>query len=207
VTIADPRVDRLFYGAPALHTRWAGWTLKGSLVRSRRRFLAKAPASALAAVRAALSPEALHYLEGDVLVSARMACEPLIELDEQVVRHAMGGDPKGMLAFAREIATYDLDGGLYRGMLRIIGGALSLRVYATAYETYFHPGRIVVLESDARGATLGLEGVVLPRYMCTYGFAGYIERLLEIARSPRPVRHECRHEGAGRCAWRIDAAS
>jgi hypothetical protein len=196
--------ERLFYGAPALRGRWKDWTLKGSLVRSRRRYLAQHAPGAIETIRAALDAEGRHYLDGDVLVSERMPVGPLVALDEQIVLHAMDGDVSRMQSFGREIASFDLEGGLYRGMLRAVGGSISLRVYAIAYQSYFQPGSIETVHSDERSTTLALRGVVLPRYMCTHGFTGYIERLLELAGATRRVTHDCAHEGADVCSWRVD---
>ena len=197
--------DREFYGLASLRGRWSEYTLKGSVIRSRRRYLDLHAPRAIDAIRAELGAAAREYLDGDVLVSARLPYAPLFELDAAIVRHAMGGRVEPMLAFAHESATHDLDGGMYRSLLRMIGGPLSVRVYATAYQGYWHPGRISTA-SENRGSVVTLEDVVMPRYMCRYGFTGYIERLLEIANVPSRVAHECCHEGSRACRWVVSAA-
>jgi len=197
--------DREFYGLASHRGRWSETSLKGSLIRSRRRYLDRHAPRAIDAIRAELGPAAREYLDADVLVSARLPYSPLVELDSAIVRHAMGGRVELMLEFAHEIATHDLDGGMYRSLLRMIGGPLSLRVYATAYQSYWHPGQ-VSSASESRGSVVTLQGVIMPRYMCRYGFTGYIERLLEIANVPSRVAHECCHEGAHACRWVVSAA-
>lgn len=181
---------------------WKRWTLKGSIVRSRRRFLDTRAPQHIDAIRQALGPEARRYLDDDVLVSARMPYPPLVELDKQIVLHAMGGKVPGMLTMAHDIAIHDLDGGLYRGLFRLIGGSLSLRIYALAYQTYFQPGSLTVVEGTDE-STITLNEMILPRYMCRYGFSGYMERVLRMAGDKRAVRHDCAHDGRPRCVWRI----
>ena len=193
--------DLAFFGQPGLGT-WQDWTLKGSLVRSRRRYLDAHAPDRIAAIRSVIGPEARHYLEGDVLVSARLPYPPLVELDKQIVLLAMGGQVSGMRTLADEIAKFDLDGGLYRGLFRLIGGTLSMRVYAMAYQTYFQPGSVSVSEGNAE-SIITLNDVILPRYMCEFGFTGYLERMLRMARDERTVRHDCVHAGQRQCSWRV----
>ncbi len=192
--------DRAFYGLASHRGSWERCTIKGTVVRSRRRYLDTRAPHALPAILADLGSEARRYLEGGVLVSQRVPYGPLVEIDSAIVMHAMDGEVTRMHEFAHEIAAFDLDGGLYRGLLSALGGNLSLRLYTTLYQTYWQPGRVTASIASDR-TTITLEDVVMPRYMCMHGFTGYIERMLEIASSPSDVVHRCLHDGATECAW------
>lgn len=194
--------EQRFYGLARHRASWAQLRLKGSIVRSRRRYIDAHAPRMVSEIREALSPEAARYLDGDVLVSERVPYAPLVELDEQIARRVMRGDVAQMRPFAWEIASHDLDGGLYRNLLSTLGAGLSLRLYATLYQTIWQPGDVTA-RADGDGIHITLTGTVLPRYMCTYGFTGYVERLLEIASSPSDVVHHCLHDGAAECTWTV----
>lgn len=188
-------------GDPKHRLRWERWTIKGSVVKMRRRYLEAH--GQLDAVRSVLSGDALKYVNGDVMVSSRLPYPPLVDVDRAITTHAMGGDVAKMHLFGRENATHDLGGGLYRGILKLIGGRLSISVYSTAYQMYFSPGRIESRADDDGVVTIALRDLVLPRYMCTYGFTGYVDRMLELAGAPSKLEHNCVHDGASACTWRV----
>lgn len=196
----DRSFEQRFYGLARHRASWMQLRLKGSIVRSRRRYLDAHAPRMVSEIRAALGPEATRYLDADVLVSERVPYAPLVELDEQIARRVMGGDVAQMRAFAWEIASHDLDGGLYRNLLSTLGGGLSLRVYSTLYQTIWQPGSLHARAHEG-AVHLTLSGTTLPRYMCAHGLTGYAERLLEIASSPSDVVHHCVHDGAPQCTW------
>jgi hypothetical protein len=204
--MADDGFERAFLGIASHRDSWARCTVKGNVVRSRPRYLAEHAPSSLATLRARLSPEARRYLDGEVLVTERVPYAPLVEIDREIALVAMHGEVARMRAFAHEIASHDLDGGLYRGLLSMLGGGVSLRLWAVVYQSFFAPGRVTARSEGT--TTVVTLSQVMPRYMCMYGFTGYIERLLEIARSPSHVEHRCVHDHAlAHCEWHIRARS
>ena len=82
--------------------------------------------------------------------------------------------------------------------VRLIGGRLSLKAYSAAYTLYFRPGSLPVIAPGV----VELQGMVAPRYLCAYGFTGYMERLLALAGViGAKISHTCVHDGAPACRW------
>ena len=177
--------------------------MKGNVVRARPRYLALHAPAEIAPIRARLGPEARRYLDGEILLTERVPYAPLVELDREIALHAMSGEVARMQAFAREIASNDLDGGVYRGLLAMLGGGMSLRLWAILYQSFFTPGRATATTQG--DTTIIALDQVMPRYMCAYGFTGYVERLLELARAPSDVVHHCVHDDIelAHCEWHI----
>lgn len=200
--MADDGFERAFYGIASHRGSWERCTVKGNVVRSRPRYLAEHAPSAIASIRDRVGAEARRYLDGEVLLTERVPYPPLVEIDREIALVAMQGEVARMRRFAHEIASHDLDGGLYRGLLSMLGGGMSLRLWAVVYQSFFAPGRVTARSEG--GTTIVTLSQVMPRYMCTYGFTGYMERLLEIARSPSDVVHRCVHDhGLSQCEWHI----
>lgn len=172
--MSSPRLfERQFYGSAVRRDRWLGAFIKGSVVRSRRRYLDERDRGAQDRIRAQVGPEARAYLDTPPPVTARVPYAPLVEIDAAIVECVMAGDVARMRDFGRDIASHDLT-GLYRAMLRTVGRASSLGVYAMLFRLYWEPGRLVArAEPDATVITM--EGLILPRYMCRYGVTGYLE--------------------------------
>lgn len=210
--MATPGFDEAFYGRSQHRGAWNAITVKGSIVRSRRRYVDAHAPDALVSLRATLGEAARSYLDGETLVSARVPYAPLVELDEAIARVVMAGEIAQMRDFAHEMAAHDLSGGLYRHLLGALGAGLSLRLWASLYQNFWEPGRASAT-GVAGGVRVTLEGAIYPRYMCRYGFTGYVEQLLEIATARRAhpsiatarslVEHTCVHDGAPACQWLI----
>ena len=128
--------------------------MKGSIPRSRRRFLEQRGAAVLAGIGEAVGAEARRYLVDEVLVTERVPFAPLVDLDRQIALQVMQGDVAQMRIFAHEIAAHDLDGGLYRGLLGTLGRALSLKLWAgsrpTGLTTHWAHDRLGVSAESTR---------------------------------------------------------
>jgi hypothetical protein len=186
------------YGATKHRAAWARWQCKGTLVRARRRYIDERAPDRIGAIRELLSTEARGYLDDRLLPTQWYSFATLAEIDLSIVRVMMKGDVAAMRGFGSEIAMYDVGGGLYSSLLRLIGGRLSLKAYSAAYTLYFRPGGLPVVAPGV----VELQGMVAPAYMCMYGFTGYMERLLSLAGvTDAKVAHTCVHEGAVACRW------
>jgi hypothetical protein len=188
------------YGASKHRAAWARWECKGTLVRARRRYIDERASDRIGDIREVLPPEARGYLDGRLLPTQWCSFATLAEIDLAIVRVMMNGEVAQMRSLGSELAFYDVGGGLYSSLLRLIGGRLSLKAYSAAYTLYFRPGGLPVVAPGV----VELQGMVAPRYLCTYGFTGYMERLLALAGVVgAKIAHTCVHEGAPACRWLV----
>lgn len=135
--------------------------------------------------------------------------EALCLIDEKIVEVPMQGDVTAMRAFGGAMTDYDLN-MVYRAFFRLGTPEFLLSKTHLLWRQYASAGRLAS-KVEKGEATLALEEVVIPRYLCTYGICGYLGAAT-VAAGGTNVRSEhtaCVHLGDPVCryALRWDRAS
>ncbi len=180
--------------------------VKGNLVMSRSRFLERHYGKAMVQkVAERVSLEARTLLLDPPAAYAWQPLGPLIEVDAAIVAQAMGGDVGQMRGFGAEIASYDLS-TVYRVFIRATMSPMRIMDRLPGiYGEYFKRGRLVASGIDGSRGRLEFSGALLPSYLCTFGFAGWIEAALGLAgaKAVDVVSLKCQHYGDPTCTLAV----
>lgn len=176
---------------------------KGNWLAARPRFVReRLGESGIPRVAERLLPEQRALFLKPPLVFAWLPIRNLYLIDEVIVDEVMGGLVSGMTEFGQAIASYDIN-FLYRMFFRMGSPEFFLGKSHLIFNQYVSAG-------DMRSTTAkGLAETVftklrIPRYLCRFGIAGYIQGSIEAAGGTAiQVEHtRCIHDGDDACAYR-----
>lgn len=179
--------------------------VKGNLVVSRPRYVREEYDEAMfEKVAQALGPEAARYFRTPPLHFEWCSYEPLIEIDYQITKIAMGGSVGRMKHFGEAIAKHDLP-LMFKVIFKLGSPGFIMKRLGMAYRQYLRPGNIVAVV-DGKKAHVELRDVVYPHYMCAYGIAGWARAsiILSGGTNVASIHSSCVHDGDPQCTWQIN---
>jgi hypothetical protein len=192
------------FGDAARIDEMRGNSVKGNLALSRRWYLAEhSDPATIALVMDSVHPAAQRLLERNVMPSSWHSFGDLMDIDEAIVRYAMGGEVARMKEFGYELGRHDLR-GVYRAFLAVTSPQFALAKVTALGSMYFKDSTLGFELMAPGDGWVRLVGRCMPLYMCTYGITGWLNAVLEAARAQRisVVHSHCVHRGEHACVWK-----
>ena len=173
---------------------------RGRLVAARRRYVVeRAGESALGDIAQGLSAEASKLLLDPPLAFSWQPVRPLVEIDLAILDRLMLGSLSSMKQFGGDIARHDLP-VVFKPLLRLAKPEFLVSKTHFLLQSYFRPGGVKVVELGARRATVQMQDLLVPHYLCI-GIAGWMRSALQLTGSKHAtVLHKaCIHKGDPFC--------
>jgi hypothetical protein len=165
--------------------------VRGTAVRATPLFVKQRFGGRLQEWLSALGPKAREIMTGKIDTSAWYPlAEAMIEPTQAICQLFFGGREEGAWEVGRFSADYSL-WGLYRLFVKM-GSPMHLLDRATeAFNTYYRPSRLVLVERGPLRAVVRIEHFPQPHRLVELRIGGWIERGLEISGGQK-VRVEIR---------------
>jgi len=180
--------------------------VKGNLVAARRRYVDETWGNdGVERVRSLLDGDARRVFDQPPLPFVWVPGTVLAAVDEAIVLACMQGDVAQMQPFGAAIARADLP-VLYRVFFRVGAPWMVVKAAGTMFPLYFRSGAVVTSSLDGfTGGAITLTKARLPRYLCHWGVAGWLQAALELSGAHDvDIAHDvCAHDGHDRCTWRL----
>ncbi|MFK8001592.1 MAG: hypothetical protein AB8H86_18500 [Polyangiales bacterium] len=175
---------------------------KGNWLASRPRFVReRLGESGVTRVTERLAPEERALFLNPPLSFTWSPIRHLYAIDEIIFEEVMGGKVEGMVDFGEAIASYDIN-ILYRAFFRMGSPEFFLARSHLIFNQYMSAGNVRTTTRKGHAETR-LSEVVIPRYLCRFGIAGYMRGAIKAAggKAIEVVHSRCIHDGDDHCLY------